>query len=703
MNDAPHVAEPGEQYNHTSAITIGTLQDDPIFVLWQREQRGENWTKPPFRADGSYASTTDPATWTSLTALLPHLAAWENRVGINLAPLSDGTFLGGADFDGAVKEDDTLEEWAEGGLQRFGATYCEYSPSGSGLHVLFRVADCEAFRALLGDQWHAAWPQTISDDNLGDKAPKIELDAGRRYYTVTGNQWSVTQELRLIPIEELTEIVESLGDRPNRAKTNGSAEPAQREPVDPVALTAKLAQAIAGDTRLAEFAQGIFPDRIKADGTPDRSARVFRVMMALKGHSFSYSETVAVLEAWDSTRAWVADKGCLSSDRELLRHWDAAPAVEPRIDPCCEFKADTSPRPMVEYLCVHSWVARDVAPVDRLLGDWISTTARVFVVGRTGLGKTMLGLAIASACASGTDFLHWHAHRKARVLYIDGEMPEVLIKERAQEALQRSGGEVPRGGLLIYGRDSEESFAVLFPGLGAMPPLNTPEGFDWLKRLIDSVGGVDLIIFDNVQSLISGVMKEEETWNSVKDHTLWLTKQKIGQLWFDHTGHAGDHQYGASVKAWGFSAVGFMSPLNKDTDPGGDLGFKLSFEPPEGKARHKTPANWQDYATVEIRLARDQWSSQRCESERKTDKKKELTLNEMACLKDIRKAIAVELCMDLRIDEKVLREHLRGTGRFDLSENGNLSGIGRRALSRTLISLKNKEKIEREDGKVWVI
>src|SRR4051812_5889768 len=78
-------------------------------------------------------------------------------------------------------------------------------------------------------------------------------------------------------------------------------------------------------------------------------------------------------------------------------------------------------------LSVESWAERDIPEPDRLLGDLLTTTTRVFLVGRTGLGKTLLGLAIAAGVASGQGFLHWPAARPARVLYLDGEMPAELI------------------------------------------------------------------------------------------------------------------------------------------------------------------------------------------------------------------------------------------------------------------------------------
>ena len=244
---------------------------------------------------------------------------------------------------------------------------------------------------------------------------------------------------------------------------------------------------------------------------------------------------------------------------------------------------------------------------DRLLGDLLTTTSRIFLVSRTGLGKTLLGFAIACGIASGLGFLHWRSDRRARVLYIDGEMPGELIKSRSIDALRRAGMPPPPGNLLIYSRDTEEEFAKQFPTLGIMPPLNTEAGHNFVLALIGAIGGVDVVIFDNVMSLIAGDHREEIPWNETLPLVGKLTARRIGQVWLDHTGHNTERQYGSSTKAWRFDAVGVMTPLPDDQRGRHEVAFTLSFEYP-GKARRRTPDNWADFETCTIRLKDDRWT-----------------------------------------------------------------------------------------------
>src|SRR5690348_2463826 len=111
---------------------------------------------------------------------------------------------------------------------------------------------------------------------------------------------------------------------------------------------------------------------------------------------------------------------------------------------------------LAEHYSALAWPDRKIPPRVRLLGDFVTNTSRAFIVGRTGLGKTLVGLAMACGMATGAGFLHWRSDRPARVLYIDGEMPAELIKERVIDMLARSPLPLPRENLMIYAADTDE-------------------------------------------------------------------------------------------------------------------------------------------------------------------------------------------------------------------------------------------------------
>jgi hypothetical protein len=239
------------------------------------------------------------------------------------------------------------------------------------------------------------------------------------------------------------------------------------------------------------------------------------------------------------------------------------------------------------------WVSRELPEPDFLLGKILSTTSRMLLIGPTGIGKSNFALAISFAVAAGLAFLHWGACRPARVLYIDGEMSARLLRDRLREAAQRHN--VVPTTLWVINRED-------FPGL---PPLNTEDGQKFIEWIIEQVGGVDLIVFDNIQALLIGSHKEDETWAPVLPWIRSLTTKEIGQIWQHHTGHATDRGYGDKSREWQFDSVAIMKAPEKPTH-GRLLEFRLEFT----KARERTPSNRAEFEPVEIWLDKDNvWQS----------------------------------------------------------------------------------------------
>jgi hypothetical protein len=266
---------------------------------------------------------------------------------------------------------------------------------------------------------------------------------------------------------------------------------------------------------------------------------------------------------------------------------------------------DDNPCPgLSTMLQASTWLSRKMPAIDRLLGDLITTTTRMFLVGPTGLGKTTLGLACAMGIGFGIGFLHWRSSRPGRVLLIDGEMPAELLIQRLRDAARRIGREDLIDNIMVFSTEDAEEIAESWPMLGMFAPLNTEEGQNFIKRLVAATKP-DVIIFDNVQAILVGVQKDEETWIPTLPLVQWLTKKRIGQLWIDHTNKDG-LQYGSSTKSWRADTVGLMTPLDDDQCAPGEMAFILKFT----KARRRTPDNWDEFMPHIIRLREDLWSSE---------------------------------------------------------------------------------------------
>jgi hypothetical protein len=255
----------------------------------------------------------------------------------------------------------------------------------------------------------------------------------------------------------------------------------------------------------------------------------------------------------------------------------------------------------VAKLCLTpaAWEARDIPPEDRLLGPF-STTTRTEISADTGLGKTMLGLGRAYAIRLGQDFLHWKAHRSGRVLYLDGEMPLELIQQRVKLTRSWFGIDEPvDDGLFILSRFDVED----------MPPLDTPEGARWLLNLLDQLGRIDDITFDNRASLSNGDQAgDDASSQALKQLQREITKRSTGQLWLHHTGYQQDRGYGRKSREWELDTVAVGERIEERRDA--DVAMRLTFK----KARRRTPENRADYEPVELELCQGQWLWQQADA-----------------------------------------------------------------------------------------
>lgn len=145
------------------------LRREPRWVCWRRETRGGKTTKLPVDAHtGRMAKSTDPATWATFEEAVAAVGRWRcDGVGFVFGP--DRAFTG-LDLDHVI-EGGALDPEYRWVVEEAG-TYTEVSPSGDGLHLIFRGAKPEgAERSRKGQ------PGGIV----------VEMYDHDRYFTVTGN------------------------------------------------------------------------------------------------------------------------------------------------------------------------------------------------------------------------------------------------------------------------------------------------------------------------------------------------------------------------------------------------------------------------------------------------------------------------------------------------------------------------------------
>jgi AAA domain len=211
-------------------------------------------------------------------------------------------------------------------------------------------------------------------------------------------------------------------------------------------------------------------------------------------------------------------------------------------------------------------------PRDFLLGGVMCTTSRWFVFGETGIGKTLLFMDLGAAVAAAMAFLNWPGQRRARVMYLDGELPLETFKERMQLIAARYGDDIQ-----FYGYNREDL------GDDRLPPLNTEQGQNWLRREIDAIKP-DLIIFDSIFCLLVGSAKEEDTWAPVKTLVRELTRRHISRIWLNQANEIGK-SFGDKTREWEMDTVVKLSrPIDEGGEPD-DTAIRWEFRTAMGGAR----------------------------------------------------------------------------------------------------------------------
>ena len=368
------------------------------------------------------------------------------------------------------------------------------------------------------------------------------------------------------------------------------------------------------------------------------------------------------------------------------------------------------------------WMTRDLpAPIPVLGRGVLNKGSRMWIVGPTGTGKTHLAMGITAALSAGQGFLHWQAAAPVRVLYVDGEMPRTTLKKRIEALARRNpGADLSRVHWLSW--QDAPRLAELHPELGEWAPLNTEKGRRFLLRYIKHIGGVDVIVLDNLMSLTEGAMKEEDGWRATEPLVMDLTALDIAQIWADHTGHNETRSYGTSTKTWRFETVALMLKP-KAPVPDARIAFVLTFDPLRGgKCRERDDDNFADFETVAVRLIGDEW---RVEPESEEDaapfaptRGGKLTAAQQGWFDAILRVFNTEGIAQQRVvpgsppgatgprvmcvGRDTLRNALRDAGRIHTDTAGNITATSRAAFADMLNLLADKRKLGHDGRTVWL-
>jgi RecA-family ATPase len=167
-------------------------------------------------------------------------------------------------------------------------------------------------------------------------------------------------------------------------------------------------------------------------------------------------------------------------------------------------------------------------PRRKLLGDWFCEGDLGFIFAFRGVGKTWLALAIAQALSTGGKLGDWQPHTPVKVLYVDGEMPPDLIRDRCK------GLEASNNNLQFLNHE------ILFERTGKVLNITNPEVQQAItQRCVHS--GTKVLILDNLSTLASGMRENEaDSWELVSNWLLVMRRRKIAVIIIHHAGRSGE-------------------------------------------------------------------------------------------------------------------------------------------------------------------
>ena len=194
------------------------LKERGAFCLWKYEERDGNRTKVPYQTNGLCADSSNKATFTDYAIAVRHRAAYD---GIGIGVFGD---ICAIDIDSCV-EDGVLSDMAEDIIARMD-TYTEYSPSGTGVRILFKAS----LPAYDKGRYY-----------INNRQIKLEVYVAgytSRFVTVTGNAISGTGiEERTDALTEVLEKYMRKAEKPvSRVTAPGATSPMNpfsRRPLPP--------------------------------------------------------------------------------------------------------------------------------------------------------------------------------------------------------------------------------------------------------------------------------------------------------------------------------------------------------------------------------------------------------------------------------------------------------------------------------------
>jgi hypothetical protein len=259
-----------------------------------------------------------------------------------------------------------------------------------------------------------------------------------------------------------------------------------------------------------------------------RNDTLFRLGRSMRAKGLSQPAIVAAINAENAARC-VPPVDRQELDRIIAQVFEQPDAGDFGPSQPHE-KAEDAAEAGLLALNVEQLLQRATEPREYVIEPILREKDLAMIFSWRGVGKTLLALDLAYAIASGGASLKWQAPRARRVLYIDGELPFEVIKERVARLVAASDKE-----------PAPDFLQFITPDIQARPIPNLADRA--AQKMLDSMIAeqkIEILFIDSISTLCnSGRENEAESWLPIQEWAVGLRRRGVAVVFVHHAGKGG--------------------------------------------------------------------------------------------------------------------------------------------------------------------